>query len=640
MPCKNILEGSVVPAITSPLSRPRPVLALVAMALLAAPALADATTEAVADTVHVVAQALVTGCDRQPVHADDTLRDQLARSPFSLIRRGAGAGSDLYVDGFKRGDITVTIDGERFTTACPNRMDTRAGHVNLLDMQRIDLDRTGGGLQAGLGGNVTFHRRRPGLEPRVQGVMRATLGHVESHDLGISAEADSMRTSLRYRRTQPYTDADDRNFNRLYGYAIAPSSLIYEAQFMKAWDRGDAVFSMESATDVLFPYLKMDERENQHYQASVSQDGHRFYINHNEHVMDNALRTSAAMTEMRTEATNTMIGVTSRRFEFYVRNWDADNRITPRANPAMATGNHMLPDVWRLYASLHRQFDATGWLNVAMRLGLSRTTTGDDQQFMRHATLQPGAESDRWSVPFGLTARTSTSLSPSLDWTWSAELSSDAPGIEELYISVDKPGTNPTWLGNPELSNPVRASLRTELQHQHLRCEIFGSRIWNVSQLVRRQVDAQMYQTYENVDAVMMGANLRASWTHLDAGLAWNWAADTGDWDPLAEIQPLTTRIAVHSPAMGPAVASLSWEHAIAQDRVDTSVDESATPAWDRVDLTASAVLGAWNLGLGVENLLNENYARHLSYQRNPFASGLRVLEPGRVVHLSAAFRY
>ncbi len=41
---------------------------------------------------------------------------------------------------------------------------------------------------------------------------------------------------------------------------------------------------------------------------------------------------------------------------------------------------------------------------------------------------------------------------------------------------------------------------------------------------------------------------------------------------------------------------------------------------------------------LEIVNLFDAHYYQHLSYQRDPFAAGLHVYEPGRMVRLSVAY--
>lgn len=600
----------------------------------------DIPTVVETDTLVVVGQHEALGEDVLTVPPGVELRRILEDTPFVLIRRGASSSSDLYVDGLKKSDITVTIDGERFTTACPNRMDTRVGQVNLMDIERIDLVRSGSGLQSGLGGKVAFRRRLPGRDFQIYGSLVGAFGHAEEQDASLAVEGRRLRLAGRYRRNEAWQDADGRTFEDLYGYQATPDGKVGEIQAAGAWDTGGAVATFESARDVLFPYLRMDERNNDHYQASVSYRDHRLYFNHNDHFMDNALRTSAAMTDMRTDATNTMLGLTGDFYEVYTRNWDADNTITPTANPIMGTVNRMLPDVWRLYASLHEAVGDPDGLELSVRLGLANTSVSDKSQADRYAQLYPDAELDTWSVPFGATLAHTLALSGAVDLGLSAEVASDAASIEELYILVDKPGLMPTWLGNPELSDPLRTTVRAALQQEYLRCELFGSRLWNYPYLVKRSVDGDIYQTYDGIGALLAGVNVGLDWTYLAGGFIWNWGEKTADSSPLAEIQPLTLNLEGRTPALGPARAWVYYEHAAKQGRVDLSLNESATDAWDRVDVGVDLTNTHWNAALVVENVFNELYAQHLSFLRDPFSSGVTIIEPGRTLRVTATFHY
>jgi iron complex outermembrane receptor protein len=41
-----------------------------------------------------------------------------------------------------------------------------------------------------------------------------------------------------------------------------------------------------------------------------------------------------------------------------------------------------------------------------------------------------------------------------------------------------------------------------------------------------------------------------------------------------------------------------------------------------------------------VQNLFDRTYVEHLSYQRDPFAAGFKVPEPGRSFQLAAQYAY
>ncbi len=603
--------------------------------------LASALTaaEAPPDTVTVTGSCHAPGERIRGIDGASDAAALLRATSFALIRKGDAAAADLYADGFKRHDLTLIVDGERFECACPNRMDMRLGHVDLLDVERVDLSRTGTALQSGLGGMVGFARRRPGAEPRVYGRVAGGLDHAEDLELDAAVERDRWRVGARYRRAAPWTDGDGRDFESLYGFADARAHRIGEVRLDRAWDGGDVSAAYESSRDLLYPYLLMDERENEHWRVSVGLGVHRLWINRTDHLMDNRLRTSAATSVMVTDAENTMLGLTGPWYELHARVWSADNEITPQANPAMARVNDMLPDVRRVQAVVRH--DLTGLpAAVSLRLGLTRTGVGETEVMDRFHALYPGAEDAIWSVPFAATVSRPVDLGGGATLGLSAELAAEAPGLEQLYINVAKPGGKPTWLGNPELGDPRRATLRAAVDRGPLHVEGFLTRVWNYPELVAVSVGGAPYQTYAGLDARLAGASLRLATTHLDADLVWNHGERTETGTPLAEIRPLTFGLSARTPELGRCRVRARWEHALGQDRVDTALGETTSHAWDRIDLGVDVDLEGARLALEAINLLDELYARHLSYLRNPFSAGRRVYEPGRVVRLSARFDF
>ena len=76
------------------------------------------------------------------------------------------------------------------------------------------------------------------------------------------------------------------------------------------------------------------------------------------------------------------------------------------------------------------------------------------------------------------------------------------------------------------------------------------------------------------------------------------------------------------------------------QDRVDPDLDESETPGWAVTDIKAGKTWGQWSLSGGINNLFDLYYFTHLSYKRDPFASGVKVPEVGRFGYLTLSYNY
>lgn len=569
---------------------------------------------------------------------DQTRIEQiLLGSPFRLIRRGTGTVSDLYVDGMKRGDIAITIDGERYTTACPNRMDTRVGQMDLLEIESVKMSRGGASLQSGLAGQVDFRRRSPGSERRLNGRMVGSFENADEYEGSFSWEQHRMRFGARIRLLSPYTDADGGTFVDRYGYADEFDTEIHEVRAHAAHDRGDVYLAYESSSDVLFPYLLMDERENDHVQVSGSWGGHRIYFNHTKHLMDNALRRSHTMTDMVTDAQNTHFGAVGRLYDLQIRHWDADNRITPVTNPALEKNNRMLPDVWRMGATFRQQVGVRNDPWLIARAGLVRTWAGDKSVQDLYRVLEPNARTEHWSVPVGLTMSKRWSLSGKSLFGVALDGSTAPAGIEQLFIATDKPGTKPDWVGNPKLPDPARLTLRVAWQQRYLQCEIFGSRVWNYTYLVKRKVEGAMYQTYDGVDAWLAGTNALAHWRWFETGVQWNWGEKVDTKKPLAEMQPVSLHLAAEK-SYQEWTGRVVYRHAAGQGRIDPLLDETPTGAWNRLDLELSWKRPGYRLAIEAWNVTNVLYSQHLSYLRSPFASGERILEPGRVFRLTFGF--
>lgn len=588
-----------------------------------------------AETVSVSTDTLVVRSTRIGVQSLQPLTPDYQDRIFStggaaIIQRGGSMTSDLYMDGFKRGDFLFTVDGERHHTACPNRMDLTLGRVNPLDMASMTVSRGLSGLRSGLAGGIDFHRTRPGQQRLVKGIISGSGGASESADVAVSFEQSGTRVSARYLQQANWEDGEGRDFATNYGYLNPQDATLAEIAVHTARDDWDAAASYTSTRDVSFPYLLMDERENDVLSLSAGWRGSRFYFNTAEHLMDNGLR--VPVVTMTTDVSTKIFGVTSDRFEVYGRNWDADNTVGPLTN-------HLMPDVWRYGATGTHTLalaDATG---LILRAGLVVTRVGDEAALTLHRELYPDAERQLWHIPFGAGLEHRRRLMQG-EIVLTTEAVGEAPEIESLYIAVRKPMGKPHWTGNPDLDAPLRLTSRAQWSRGILRCDAFLTRVNNYVQLSSASVGTVNYLTFANLDAYLAGASAFASHRYVDAGLVWNWGQQAGTSTPLAEILPLMLDATLKSPAYGRLSARLHWVHAFEQSRIDREFGETVTADWNRLDLELEYAMRQTNLVLTVRNLTDELYYNHLSFRRDPFASGARVFDPGLTVGLRLIFQY
>ena len=559
----------------------------------------------------------------------------LERHGFAVVRRGVFLAQDVYADGLRRGDIALVIDGERCQCACPNRMDAPLSRLVPLDLARIELDKSAASLQAGLGGQIAIRRTPPERPAQMRVTATQTLGRAQATDVAAALEARYQRLTLRCARGGPYEDGSDRSFGARYDYRQRRDYHFGEAAWIGRQAAWDYAASVMVSDDVAFPYLKMDERHSAVYNASLAHRGRKVYMTLTDHTMDNGRRTTALTVPMRTTATNLTVGARGEGSEAYFRYWDADNRFRAIQNP-------MIPAIGVWAAAMQHQ---TTWLGAAARLrvGGAMYRVGDDEALGRLRALHAGA--DRQSLHPALAAGLSRrrQLTGRLAFDASLDLVTEPPEVEACYINVQKAATpgpaNPAWTcGNPDLASPSRIGLRTSLSTEQARLEAFCSYVANYVTVQPTVAQTQRYLTYGNVDVLLVGASLDAQWRLLSCHAAWDYGQNRSHQQPLSEILPLRVTTQVTTPTRGGLTAHLRHRHENRQGRVDPTLMETPTPAWDALDAGCAGQRGRWTLALELENVTDRAYYRHLSYLRDPFASGARVYEPGLTLH--AEVRY
>lgn len=587
------------------------------------------------DSITVDARRVTFGASAQ-VSSREDLNRSLESLGLLLVRRGVALGSDLYADGFRRSDVSVVVDGERYHCACPNRMDPPTSLAIPIELESATWDRTSAGAGSGLAGRLSLRRAEPSRAWRARGGVEGDLLRSRDGSGSVAIEGAGQRLSARAMAGGSYEDGGGSTFRDRYGFR---DGRVRYTQADLAWrgTRGRAAWGVQGSVtrDVPYAYLSMDERENDLWNASFAFGGAKAYVNRARHLMDNGLRASA--TGMSTTADQTTAGVIGRlagaELEAWGREWNAHNTI---ATPMRRVENHMLPRYRQWSASAARRF-AAGPARLSARLGLSRATIGDGAVLPFYRALHPGAEGSRWFAPFALGA--ARGFGANERFTALAEIASEPPTAEQLYIVVRRPPMTPRrpdWSGNPELASPLRGSLRAQWSGWPATLELGGSWVADYVLPQARRAGAVPYLTYRNADAALLsgraGGRLpRTDWS-LAYTLGWNLTAKS----ELAEIAPFTATVTSRPPLFGGVEGLVRVETAAAQNRLDESLGETHTVSWARLDLGLRwAPRPGASAALEVNNVTDALYGEHLSYVRDPFASGLRVTAPGRTLRLA-----
>jgi iron complex outermembrane receptor protein len=565
----------------------------------------------------------------------EALYRMMEQEGVGLIRRGMAITSDLYLRGFKRGEVEVTIDGERFFNACPNRMDPPLVRLNPLEMAAVRIDPSSLALQSGLGGQVAYQRRSPTQAWTVSALLQSRLASESSFEGALTASGQNHRLSLRWLTPRTYATGHGKSFGELYGYR----ELHVRGQWLEAslegrqgaWQYGGGFFLTR---DVAFPYLMMDERDNQLGHGFVAYKRHRLYANYSWHLMNNGLRSNASMMPMETDARTLTVGLTGTAFkanyELFYRFWKAENTM----GSMMPMKQAAIPSVQVFSAAASRTFRLQQLL-VSGRVGLSYFKLRNTERLAFFRMLYPEAQAQRWFVPFALGVAYRAQPNKAAWWGLQAELASEAPQVEQLYFGLRRMMGQPHWAGNPTLTQPVRTGLEATAQWQNVGLRLYGNHVWNYVYLERRQAQAMNWQTYRGVRALLWGgeARLTLPWGWLQTG--YTWGENLTNRSPLAEIQPWTIQARVQTPEKEALHVWATATYHTRQGRVDRALQETPTPSWYRLDLGVRYRYQIAELRLEVFNVLDRTYRQHLSYVRNPYAAGRPVYEPGRTFAIS-----
>ena len=76
------------------------------------------------------------------------------------------------------------------------------------------------------------------------------------------------------------------------------------------------------------------------------------------------------------------------------------------------------------------------------------------------------------------------------------------------------------------------------------------------------------------------------------------------------------------------------------QRHVDAVLGETPTPSSALAHLTGGLRQGRLTIAVGIANLFDTYFVEHLSYQRDPYRSGVRVSEPGRNVFTNLSWKF
>lgn len=611
------------------------------------------------------------------------------------VRKG-GIASDVSLRGFRQDDITVLIDGARVAGACPNRMDPPAFHLDFAEVDRIEVAPTTGRMEAqgSMGGMVNVVTRKPGAGFHADVSMAAGSWGMVNPSATVSYGTDrwAMLGGLSHRSGEPFADGSGQRFTETANYADAVEGVDaynidsgWTRMYLRPADGHELNLSYagQRSDDVLYSALMMDaEYDNTDrlvlgYRYAGSSDGAlrevraTAYGTQVDHWMTDGFRTTGASAPrgwgMGTHATTEVIGgsvdVVLGEFtvgaEAYQRRWDAWTELAMMGYMRQFSIPDVTVDALGLSARWRRAFSEGTQLEAGARVDRVSSTADEgkantDLYYAYHGVRETSRDDFEASFSLRLVQR----IGRGIDLTAGIARTSRAPDPRERYFGLKRMGVD--WVGNPIVDPPVTTGTEVGVTWS-AGSSVLTARAWadRVDGFITLYGQERIHmvpgvmnpnaQTYTNVDAVLRGMSVDgtaalSSRFYVSGNLSYvRGTKDTNtdrnlSSENLAEMPPLTARLAVRwqNPRLFAEAEGLS---AAEQDRIDTDLDEFATPGWAILNLKGGVTFGHWRLQLILENVFDRTYREHFSYLRNPFRSGVTINEPGRSYTLTLGWK-
>jgi iron complex outermembrane receptor protein len=611
------------------------------------------------------------------------------------LRKG-GIANEVVLRGLQSRDLNVLIDGQRVYGACPNHMDPAAFHVDFAEVERVEVGRGPFDVknQGAMGGTVNVVTRKPERGWHATPALSAGSFDLMSGSLtvGRGGEKLSALAGYSHRESLRYRDGDGRRFTELANYR-PENREDHSFSIGTAWARTvwapapghqvDLAYTRQDSGAVLYPYLQMDalrddtDRVNLRYEAtglgprraSVRAQG---YFTRVDHWMTDEKRSSSVAKpraySMGTQAdtrtaggkAEAVLGALTVGAEGYERRWDATNEMAGAAYAPQA----MIPDVRVRVGGIFGEYTRSLGHGLAVTGGLRLDWARSEADAGRANAILYQAYQGTQSL---VASDTLPAAKLRLAWRRGAwELAAGVghaprvPEANERYLALKRMGTD--WVGNPDLapSRNTAVDLAAGFTRAGFRVDLglFASAVSDYI-TVYDQARLAAYpgvmnavaRSFANVDARLVGGEL--GWSlpvvlgkvFVSGDVSYVRGTQDGDLSrgiaegPLAEMPPLRARVAARYDD-GRFFGSVEGLFAADQDRVDASLNESPTPGWGTMNLSAGLRRGRLGVTAGVTNVFDRLYVEHLSYQRDPFRTGVRVPEPGRSVFANATFRF
>ena len=606
------------------------------------------------------------------------------------IRKG-GIANDVVVRGYQQNNLNFLIDGARIYGACPGHMDPAAQHVDFAEVERVevvkgafDMDSAGS-----LGAELKVITKTPPLGLHFTPSLSFGSFNYFNPSATVSLGNAKFRVlaGYSYRVSDPYKDGSGRSFLDYANYSSAALNQhafdINTGWFDAEWTPGDnqtlsLSYTRQESGLTLYPYETMDSDYDNADRATLKYETGKLtgavrairvegYFTQVIHFMSDRYRTSAEMAlgspwMMAAEPRSRTGGGRAEfdlgkevtfGFEGYHRNW---NMMGFMNMSGMMSMNPSLPNVDTnlagAFADYHHAFSDRFRLSGGMRFDHAAMATGvaglDTDLYFAYQNTRSTSHTDNYGSG---NLRLSYTLLRQIELFAGAGVTGRVPDGEERYL-LESSMSGP-HIGNPNLPVVRNTEATTGAIYRrgssYVKPTLFFSTLDNYI-LVNDQplLNPVMGMTdisgsarsFTNVDAHLYGGEVSYGLS-LPAGFSLRGGSSysRGTNAPKPEAGVFNTNL----PEMPPfrTWAALRYAHKWGfaeiggtgvgrQGLVDTDLHETPTPGYGLLNVKLGLLWRKWTASIVVDNLLNRFYYENLSYYRDPFASGVKIPEPGR----------
>ena len=608
---------------------------------------------------------------------------------ISTIRKSGSYGIDPVFRGYKYDQLNIVLNGAQgATAACPNRMDPPTSQMapNMLD--RIEVLKGPYALRYGTGIGATINfipaKLRFTSDPEVYG--RVSSG-VESNgtilrgesQIGVSSNVYDASFFASWSQGDDYTSGNGTDVQAGFMRSSFGSNLGFKLTEHQQL-RVSSTYNM--ARDAEFAALPMDLRSDDTWMFNARHDiqvngehltswNTTLFGSFVDHKMDNLLKViEPRMMNAETVAkTHNYGGRTEGIWNFTnaelftgldLRVEGADGtRIREFLMGPMA-GNSAYDNVWQegqisktgAFAEYHLHGEGINYI-LSTRLELNKAVIND--QSTEFAQAYPETEVTEFNPSFsaGLQKIWNSQFTTGL-WLGRVQRSGS---LTERFINYFPVGVDPyEMIGDPnialEVNNQIDLIFDWNTNNSALNVDLFASYLQDyISSEISTTLNPRLptspgVREFMNIDNAFK-TGFEFNWTqNLGAGLqqqlglAYTYAQDLENDEPLPEIPPLDVRYVLKGSFFNDLLLpEVFFRYSMKQDRVSAQYGETTTPSFTLLDLKLGYKISrSLRVNAGVNNVFDENYYEHLT--RSVRGTTTPIYAPGRNMFINFSLNF